>query len=90
MAYRHNKSDQTAWQCCIGCGHPIRLLNDHQSLVIFLGETIMQRRGYRCMNCTQATCFECSEILSQCACGSNAWVALPYLDETTGETAADR
>ncbi len=35
------------------------------------------------MNCGQATCFKCSDKGFCCACMSNAWVALPYLE---GET----
>ena len=88
MAYHYHKIHLAESQNCINCGQRIALLDDHLNLALFLGEASAQRRGYRCMNCGQVTCFECSRKHCQCACGSNAWVALPYLERTAAGASA--
>ena len=75
-------------QICCCCGRPIMQLADYRSLVRFLEEASAQRRGFQCMNCRQITCCECSNKLSRCACGSNAWVATPYVESKPKETFA--
>lgn len=78
-------TDRSASQCCSCCGHRIRLLGDPQSLSIFLGVKSAQRRASRCMSCGQVLCSDCSRDSYRCACGCNAWVALPYLEGATAE-----
>ncbi|MGD9008201.1 MAG: hypothetical protein PVG41_09775 [Desulfobacteraceae bacterium] len=72
-------------QGCSSCGRPIMQLADFQSLIRFMEQTSAQRRGFQCMNCRQITCYECSNKISRCACGSNAWVATPYVESTAKE-----
>ncbi|MGD8846372.1 MAG: hypothetical protein PVI54_12715 [Desulfobacteraceae bacterium] len=68
------------WQPCLCCGRKMRLIDGHRDLSLFMIEKSAQRRGYRCMNCGQATCFKCGHNGKRCACQGNAWVALPYLE----------
>ena len=75
-------------QVCSCCGRRIMQLEDYQSVVRFLQEQSAQRRGFQCMNCRLITCFECSRKLKRCACGSNAWIATPYVETTPKETFA--
>ncbi len=82
MAYTIPKTDKT-WQPCLRCGRKMKMLDHRRDLATFLAYRSAQRRGLRCMNCGQATCFKCSDKGFCCACMSNAWVALPYLE---GET----
>ncbi len=76
---------------CLCCGESIKLLGNHQLLINFLQEKSERRRGFRCQNCKQMVCFECGGNGFRCDCGSNAWVALPYLKHPqgmhTGQTA---
>jgi hypothetical protein len=76
------------WQGCSCCGRPIMQLADYRNLIRFMEKTSVQRRGFQCMNCGQITCYECSNKISRCACGSNAWVATPYVESTAKETFA--
>ena len=75
-------------QVCSCCGRRIMQLADYQNLIRFLEEASAQRRGFQCMNCRQITCCECSDKLRRCACGSNAWVATPYVENPPKETFA--
>jgi hypothetical protein len=78
----------TSRQACSRCGRRIMQLNDYACLVRFLGETSAQRRGFQCMNCRRIACCECSSAVSRCTCGSNAWVATPYLESAPNEALA--
>lgn len=74
---------------CSCCDRRIRLLGDQQSLALFLGTKSAQRRAFQCVNCGQVLCNDCSHNGYQCACKCNAWVALPYLEDSTGEAAEE-
>lgn len=84
MTPYHGNTNQKNWhvRTCCGCGKSITLLGSQESLALFFGETTVQRRGFRCMNCGQVTCFECRPHDCNCLCKSNAWVALPYLENS--------
>lgn len=84
MAPYHGNTHQETWQVrtCCGCGKSITLLASQKSLALFYAEATMQRRGLRCMNCGEVTCYECRQNEGCCHCMSNAWVALPYLENT--------
>ena len=71
---------QRNWQTCACCGRRIRLLEDQQSLLLFLAEKTLQRRAFQCINCKTVICRECRENGATCVCRSNAWLARPYLD----------
>lgn len=88
MTLQKTPTKGTNRQVCSGCGSRIMQLADYQSLICFLEVASAQRRGFLCMNCRQITCCECSNNLSRCACGSNAWVATPYVESTAKETFA--
>ncbi len=79
MVYHIPNIDQK-WRPCMCCGRKMRLLDDHRDLSFFMSQRSAQRRGFRCMNCGQATCFKCGHNGKRCACFGNAWVALPYLE----------
>lgn len=87
MAHLNGKIDREDWAACMCCGRHIKLLGNHQRVILFLGEASARRRGLRCMNCGQIACIECSGNGCRCACKGNAWVALPYLDKKTEEPA---
>ena len=81
-------TDRNQRQRCSCCDHPIRLLEDPRSLALFLEVKSAQRRALRCMNCGQVLCGDCSSLDSfRCACGCNAWVALPYLESPAAASA---
>ena len=80
-------NDRSASQYCSCCGRRIRLLGDPQSLSLFLGVKSTQRRASRCMNCRQVLCSDCSRDSYRCACGCNAWVALPYIEYSSADAA---
>ena len=80
MVSHHRVTDDMDWKHCMCCGQKIRILGGHRSLVFFMEVPSGQRRGFQCANCGQVTCYQCSSIECRCACNSNAWVALPYLD----------
>jgi hypothetical protein len=80
-----SKNDRYKNRRCSCCDRRIRLLGDQQSLELFLGTKSSQRRAYKCVNCGQILCSECSHNGHQCACRCNAWVALPYLEGSTDE-----
>ena len=85
MAHLDKSIETMEWQICTCCGRRIKQLGDFQSMIYFLDHTSVQRRGFQCMNCGQVTCYDCSRDLRRCSCGSNAWVAMPYLDKMTSE-----
>lgn len=74
-------------QHCACCDRRIRVLKDQQSLALFLIAKGAQRRALQCMNCGQVLCRDCSRNGFRCACGCNAWVALPYLEGSPVEAA---
>ena len=78
-------SDHSKSQCCSCCGHWIRMLGDPQILSLFLGIKSAQRRAFQCVNCGQVLCQDCCQDGYRCACGCNAWVAVPYFEESTTE-----
>jgi len=78
-------NDRFKRQRCSCCGHRIRLLGDQRSLSLFLGVKSAQRRASLCVNCGQVLCSDCNQNGFRCACGCNAWVALPYLEGSTIE-----
>jgi hypothetical protein len=78
-------NDRSKRQRCSCCGHRIRLLGDQRSLSLFLGVKSAQRRASLCMNCGRVLCSDCNQNGFRCACGCNAWVALPYLEGSTIE-----
>ena len=82
------KANPSVWHICMLCGRPIKLLEDNQSLFLFLGEADVQRRGFQCVNCGKTTCYTCGKDHSHCVCGSNAWIALPYLECSVSEKPA--
>jgi hypothetical protein len=88
MAHQKPSIEGTKGKVCTCCGRRIIQLADHKSLIYFLEESSMQRRGFQCMNCMKVTCYECSNNLRRCACGSNAWVATPYVESVAKETLA--
>ncbi len=83
MAYITDHTEKTKIPLCTRCGRQIRQLKDNQTLLLILRGTLTQRRGSKCINCGQVTCFDCCRELHSCTCGSSAWMALPYL-ETAG------
>jgi hypothetical protein len=83
MAYLNDHADKTKTMLCASCGRQIRQLTDSQTLLLILRGTLRQQRGSKCINCGQVTCFDCCGELRSCTCGSNSWMALPYL-ETAG------
>ena len=88
MAYSITNESRYKKPCCTFCDCRIRLLEDPQSLALFLGAKSVQRRALLCMNCGRLLCKECSQNEFWCSCGSNAWVALPYLGDSTVEEGA--
>ena len=87
MARIDRQTDPADWTICACCARPIRQLEDYQSIRNYLGKPSVRRRGFRCMNCGRVTCFKCSQNLFHCTCGTNAWVAMPYLESTATGTA---
>ncbi len=79
MVIHHRVADGMDWKHCTTCGLKIKVLGDAGSLAVFMGAATVQRRGFRCANCGQVTCYHCSTIECRCSCNSNAWVAMPYL-----------
>lgn len=75
---------------CVHCDHRIRLLGDPQSVALFLDAKSAQRRAHQCMNCGQVICSDCGRNEFRCACGCNAWVALPYLADSIAAPAGHR
>jgi hypothetical protein len=75
-----DRNDRSERQRCSCCNHPLRLLEDPRSLALFMEVKSAQRRALRCMNCGQVICRDCRLDGFRCACGCNAWVALPYLE----------
>ena len=67
---------------CSCCGRAIRLLDDRQTLSLFLCMTTLQQRAFRCMNCGRVVCHNCRMNGSDCICRSNAWVAVPCLENS--------
>jgi hypothetical protein len=88
MVFLRRTSEHSNMETCICCGRRITLLGGHQSLQLFLGQSAVQRRGLQCMNCGHVTCHNCSNHHGNCVCGSNAWVALPYLKRAAAENYA--
>jgi hypothetical protein len=82
MAYFITNIGRNAWQECTCCHHRLKLLDNWQSLAIFLGARDTRRRAFQCMNCGRVLCKDCRHSGFSCFCGSNAWVAVPYLKES--------
>lgn len=88
--YRENANlENRPIRTCCGCGKRITLLESQISLSLFFGETTVQQRGFQCMNCGEVTCLECRHRDCCCLCKSNAWVALPYLENPATEEYSD-
>ncbi len=79
------KNDRFKNKRCSCCDRRIRLLGNQQRLALFLDAKSAQQRAFQCVNCGHILCNDCSHNGSQCACKSNAWVALPYLESSTEE-----
>jgi hypothetical protein len=77
-------SEPLTRQICVCCGRPIRLL-DRQDLALFIKETSLHRRAFQCINCGDVICRECRNNGALCVCGSNAWLARPYLGDAGGD-----
>ena len=88
MAHFIFNSGRYRWQHCDGCDCRIKLLDNWQSLALFLGARTAQRRAFQCMNCGRVLCKNCSRNGFSCSCGSNAWVAVPYLEDAAAEADA--
>ena len=85
MVSYSRRNDRSRSRRCSCCDNRIRLLNDPQSLALFIGLKSAQRRAHQCMSCGQILCNDCHDNGFQCACGCNAWVALPCLEGSTVE-----
>lgn len=81
MLKKNQGINNTQWPACTCCGQAIRLLWDQQAMMDFFNHHTARRRAYQCKNCGQITCFTCSHSGRYCQCHSNAWVALPYLED---------
>lgn len=86
MAYNIDSNGRSEWHSCSLCNCLMQLLEDQPSLALFLGAKNIQRRGLQCANCGRLLCQACSQNDGfWCSCGSNAWVALPYLRDAAAE-----